>query len=378
MLRSVGVLVFSISLLSSFGSVYGQDVSAVTNKTADLKTFVVATETKSDSVIAVPPAKSVTFGLKGDKYEPGADAVDLPSWLGKQAAVNGLESAGLQPWHIVVRYDQFDEEGDNVHSGVYEEFWAGPRKYKRIYKSDNFNQTDYANDKGLYRSGDQKWPDRTQSQIRAEVVAPFYYGATLTQGFHARIMERSFSSYNFQCLLIERDQRSSDPAQYCFEPGISVLRYSRGLGWDQTVYNDIVSFQGRNPARRVDVTAGGKRYLELRVETLELIPNIVEADFVPSPEAAGPIGGRITDVSLRPINSSSFPQWPASLRGQHTTVTVRIVIGKDGHVLNARGISGPSEAYKACEDAVRKWVFQPFFVLDQPVEVEQNVEFRFN
>jgi len=41
-------------------------------------------------------------------------------------------------------YDQFDEDGDNIHSGVDEEFWAGPKKYRRIYKSDNLNQTDYA------------------------------------------------------------------------------------------------------------------------------------------------------------------------------------------------------------------------------------------
>ena len=60
---------------------------------------------------------------------------------------NGMQSADLQPWHIVVTYDQFDEDGDNVHSGVYEEYWAGAKKYKRIYKSDNLNETDYATEK---------------------------------------------------------------------------------------------------------------------------------------------------------------------------------------------------------------------------------------
>jgi hypothetical protein len=370
------VLLFSILAGSSLAMGHAQEGSPVVNHTDGLKTLVVAAEEKSDSLIVVPPATSVHFSPRSEKKAAGADAVDLPSWLSKEAGLNGLESTDLSPWHIVVTYDQFDEDGDNIHSGVYEEYWVGPKKYKRIYKSDNFNQTDYATDKGLYRRGDQKWPDRTQSQIRAEVVAPFYYGATLQQGFHARIMERSFSGNRFQCVLIERDQVISDPTQYCFEPGVSALRYSRGLGWNQTVYNDIVSFQGRNLARRVDVTDGGKRYLDLRVETVELIQNIVEADFVPPPEAAGPMGGRVSDVSLRPVSTSGFPRWPASLRGQHVAVTVRIVIGKDGHVLKARGVSGPPEAYKACEDAVRNWVYPPFLVLDRPVEVEQNVEFH--
>jgi hypothetical protein len=77
-------------------------------------------------------------------------------------------------------------------------------------------------------------------------------------------------------------------------------------------------------------------------------------------------------VPLMPTKTS-FPQWPASLRGQHFTVAVEIVIGKDGHVVSAPGVSGPSEGYKACEDSLRKWVFPSYFVLDKPGEVEEKV-----
>jgi len=185
----------------------------------------------------------VSVNLKSEKKPAGADAVDLPNWLTKQAALNGLQSTDLRPWHIVVTYDQFDEDGDNVHSGVYEEYWAGAKKYKRIYKSDNLNQTDYATDKGLFRHGDQQWPDRAQLQVRAEVIAPFSYADTL-QGFHGRNVERTFSGYKLQCVLIERDSGISDPTQYCFEPDSPILRYNRGWGWFQTVYNRIVPFQG--------------------------------------------------------------------------------------------------------------------------------------
>jgi outer membrane biosynthesis protein TonB len=59
-------------------------------------------------------------------------------------------------------------------------------------------------------------------------------------------------------------------------------------------------------------------------------------------------------------------------------VTLEIVIGKDGRVASAHAISGPPEAYKASEDAVRKWIFKPYLVLDKPVEVEQRVEFSNN
>jgi hypothetical protein len=375
--RFVAIVLFSTLSLCSVTDVYAQESRPTTeNLIENLKTIVVATEAKPDSEIAVPPATSVRFYPKGEKNPAGADAVDLPAWLRKEEALNGLESAGLLPWHIVVTYDQFDEDGDNVHSGVYEEYWAGPKKYKRVYKSDNLNQTDYATDKGLHRQGDQQWPDRAQTQVRAEIVAPFYYGASL-EGFHGRNVERILSGYKLQCVLIEKDTSTSDPTQYCLEPDSSILRYSRGLGWFQTVYNQIVAFQGRNIGREVDVTDGGKAYLKLHVDKIEAIPHVEDAMFTPPSDVAGPFGDRISGVVAQPaqaVNMSIFPKWPASLRGQHFAVTVQIVIGKDGHVIKAHALSGPRDGYKACEDAVRKWIFKPFLVLDKPVEVEQKVE----
>jgi hypothetical protein len=35
----------------------------------------------------------------------------------------------LQPWHLVLTYDEFDEDGDNVNSGVYDEVWWSARYF---------------------------------------------------------------------------------------------------------------------------------------------------------------------------------------------------------------------------------------------------------
>ena len=176
--RPAHVLQFLISVASFLTLACAQDAPAI-NQTGKLKTLVVATEAKADSTIAIPPIASVTVNPNKDKSSAGADAVDLTKWLSKEAALNGLQSTDLQPWHIIVTYDEFDEDGDNVHSGSYEEYWAGARKFRRIYKSDKLNQTDFATEKGLYRLGDQQWPDRAQLQVRSEIVDPFSYAATL-------------------------------------------------------------------------------------------------------------------------------------------------------------------------------------------------------
>jgi hypothetical protein len=373
--RPLPFILCSFLTVSSLGVVHAQEAPPTPARgIGDLKTVVVATDTKSDSVIAVPPMRSATFTFKRENEKEGAEDARLSGWLSKQKTVNGLESPDLLlPWHVVVTYDQFDEDGDNVHSGVYEEYWVGPKKYKRSYKSDNFNQTDYATDKGLYRYGDQAWPSRAQLQIRAEVVDPFSYAGTL-QGYHERSVERSFSGYTLRCTLIEGNSGISDPTQYCFEPDRPILRYSHGDGWFQTVYNQILPFQGRNLAREVDVTDGGKPYLKLRVERAELISKVDDAAFIPPRDAVALVSERIAGVTVTPVNMSSMAQWPVSLRSQHFIVRLEIVIGKNGHVISARGVSGPPEGFKACEDAARKWVFKPYLVLGKPVEVEQKVE----
>jgi hypothetical protein len=363
-----------LTLLLSSSAAHGQKPATVNG--SELKTIVVAPRA-SQSVITVPPATSVRFSLS-EPSTSGRGNVDLPNWLNEQTTLDGLQSGALGPWHIVVTYDQFDEDGDNVHSGTYEEYWAGPQKYKRVYETDDFHQTDYATDKGLFRSGDQHWPDRAQSYVRSEIVDPFSYATTFPDA-HARKVERTFNRYKLDCLVIEDKVALSDPPQYCFEPNSSILRYSRGKGWNQTAYNQIVIFQGRDVAQDVNVTDGGKPYLKLRVETLELIPKLDDSAFQPPPGAV-PIGDRVSGVIDDPISTrvANFPQLPASLRGQRVEVTVEIIIGKDGHVVSARGIAGPPEAYKACEDSVRQWVYRPFLVLNRPVEVVQRSGCTYN
>ena len=72
---------------------------------------------------------------------------------------------------------------------------------------------------------------------------------------------------------------------FCFEPNTLVLRLAkeghgcRNFVWDQTVYDNIVNFQGRYIAHDVQVTRGGKLFLKLHVEKLASIAQIGKTDF---------------------------------------------------------------------------------------------------
>jgi hypothetical protein len=336
-----------------------------------LKVVITPPSASSDSVIAVPPESSWggSFNLTSEASKQ--KSTDFADWLRKETAINGLQSGNLQPWHIVITYDQFDEDGDNVHSGTIDELWTGPKKYKINYKSDNFNQTDYATDQGLFRLGDQRWANPAETQAREEVIDPFHYAATL-QDVSTKDAERMFGKNSLDCVqMVNPPGKMTSPTQYCFDHNGAALRYSWGSGWDQTAYNDVVSFQERNLPRDVDVTHGGKPFLKLHVQTIELISQVNEKDFIPASDAVALSGQRLTGVSLKPLKTSL--EWPDSMREEHFQVAVEIIVGKDGHVLSAHATSGPSNAYKAAESSAKKWIFQPYRVLGEPFEVETKI-----
>jgi len=378
MRQNIGILAKMLLICCINAGLKAQTDQPGADRSRQLRVVVTALPS-TDSVLAVPPDTSwtTTISFKAASPEKAADPASLSAWLRDESVLNGLSAGDVHPWHIVIAYDEFDGDGDNSNSGVFEEFWAGPKRFKRIYKSDNLNQTDYATDHGLFRVGDQRWPSRAELQVRSEIIEPFAYAASL-QGVLPSVIERSFGTHVLDCFVMRNGSGGiSIPAQYCFENKGALLRYVRGFGWFQTAYNDIISFQGRNIARDVEVTDGGKPFLKLRVKTVEAIEHLDDTDIVPPSDATGLSGHVVTGVAVRPIKQP-FPEWPDALRRDHFKVEVQVVIGKDGRVVSAHAVAGPANAYKAAEETVRKWVFQPYLVLGEPVEVESKVQLQNN
>jgi hypothetical protein len=302
------------------------------------------------------------------------DPSNLQAWLDARRNENGLSSLDLHPWHIVITYDQFDQDGDNVHSGVVEEFWGGPQRSRISFKSDELNQTDFGTERGVYRAGDQRWQNRNESEVRSAVIDPFANAAML-QGFRVTPIERTFGDHTLRCDVFERTSGGiNSPNQYCYDTKDSALRYVRGPGWWQIAYNDVVSFQGRFVARNVEVTDGGHSLIKLRVTKLETLDHVDESEFAPTADAVNLSGSRVSGVSMTPLKA--VPIDASSVSGlSKFEVVVQIVIGKDGRVIEAKAISGPKEAYKAAESAGRKWVYLPYLVGGQPAEVETKITF---
>jgi protein TonB len=61
-------------------------------------------------------------------------------------------------------------------------------------------------------------------------------------------------------------------------------------------------------------------------------------------------------------------------------VLLKAVIGKDGRIVivEARAIGGPPMLQQASIDAVRKWVYEPYLLDGEPIEVETEINVVFS
>jgi hypothetical protein len=304
------------------------------------------------------------------------------------AQVNGLEAAGLKPWHILVSYDKFDEDGDNVDSGTYEEFWLSPKQYRLSFTSHDFTQTDFATETGLYRTGDLKWPGELQTRVRDEFLRPMFRELNLQFSRPEKKM-RDFGKVQLPCVMLRSTSGNmvnsdSGLAAFCFEPNSLILRYSKGgmasgTIWDQIVYDKIVRFQGRYVASDVQVKRGGKQFLKLHLESLEPISQPNPADLIPPPTATVvdanpiPVDGRV--LTLDYLIHQEFPQYPKSIRPPGGEAVMTYKINKEGRVEAMQFLEGNSQMQKGLEQALKKFVYRPFLVRGEPVDVEVKQKF---
>ncbi len=73
--------------------------------------------------------------------------------------------------------------------------------------------------------------------------------------------------------------------------------------------------------------------------------------------------------------SKVAPVYPAVAKaaGIEGTVLLNAVIAKDGHMKNLQVISGPAMLQQSSMDAVKQWVYKPYLLKGEPVEVETQI-----
>jgi hypothetical protein len=216
-----------------------------------------------------------------------------PAGMMKTAAdLNGLEGGNIKPWHLKATFQLYNDDGKPSEQGTYEEYWAGPHKYKRIYISPSFTQTEWAIENGHhYRTGARYPRPHLLALVRSQLLAPLpseeeINNASFTQ-YSVKIKKATYS-----CVSVKRkiEGLKDVPAElfptYCFDNATLALRISMSPGGDQSIANGIASFQSRYLPRAVRVNSFDKPRLDIHMDSLIGLPSVIPSDFDLSPNAA--------------------------------------------------------------------------------------------
>jgi len=69
--------------------------------------------------------------------------------------------------------------------------------------------------------------------------------------------------------------------------------------------------------------------------------------------------------------------YPATARGQHGTVTLHVLIGRDGTVQDAKFLQGSLAFARTAIDGVKQWKFKPYTMNGRPVSVQTLLTLKF-
>ena len=276
---------------------------------------------------------------------PGANTPKDPAALMKAAEeVNGLDDAKLAPWHLKASYQLYDFKGKPTEQGTYEEFWAGPHKYKRIYTSPSFSQSVWATEDGNVRfEGQPGQPTLAFQTLRTKLVSPIPSRQSISDVTLA-IHEQSRGNVKLSCLslLNEVTGLSSPPPElfptYCFSEDKPILRSGTNLGGSQFVANEIVLFQNRYIPKSVQINNYKHPRLTIHLDQLTGLDQTDQPALVPPTQAQRM--EEIEKVEVSQADAQGYavkkvpPVYPATAKYNQVSgmVVILATIGTDGNL----------------------------------------------
>ena len=333
------------------------------------------------SQTATPPAPAAAPAPTA----PTAMPTDPAEIMKLAAEVNGLDSDKLAPWHLKARFQLYDFKGKPTEKGTFEEFWVTPKKYKIIYTSPSFNQTEWATESGrsFLPVGSRDNSD-LRFLIRSRLLNPVKFVEKETFTSH----RETLGNVKMDCVSVKpakTKQKIIEPlpsGTYCFSLNEPILRTVNAEAM-MSVSNGIIRYQNHYLPKSLQITNFKRPYLDLQIESLDSLDSIDQRDFTP-PADAEKEENRPMQVSAQMTRgrlvSTVDPEYPTEARGLRLEgVAVAIVtIGKDGLVLNPY-IRSTSDAMlvRPTLEAVKKYKFSPFLLNGAPVEVEIAIEVKY-
>jgi periplasmic protein TonB len=112
----------------------------------------------------------------------------------------------------------------------------------------------------------------------------------------------------------------------------------------------------------------------------QAISGIMNTANASLPQQAPPQTVKVSQgLSQGLLIKSVQPVYPPSAKQMHVQGAVELManIGKDGSITSVKVLSGPSVLSRAAIDAVKQWKYKPYYLDDQPVEIQTQITVNF-
>lgn len=295
------------------------------------------------------------------------------------ARVNGLGRMD-KPWHLKADYQTFDEDGKPKDQGVFEEWWAGPEKYKISYADTGFHQVDYKNGEKAETLGDSGWATEAREMVRTylndplpnerEVVKEDYSAHNLRVGkVNLRCMEPKSSEHH-------PGLNGAPDVKYCFDLVLPAIRLEDTSSFLLVLFNGTERINGHYLAQQIAVENGNLPIVNIKITSLETLSSAEEAMFAPAPTAVAGPGPRVKAAVIAGNKIGGVdPRYPIEARRDRVQgmVMLEATINKVGDIENLQIVSGPKELRESAFDAVKTWRYKPYLLNGQPVAVRTQV-----
>lgn len=317
--------------------------------------------------------------------------------LNQGMKVTGLAGADAPAYHVKANYTLYDiRTGKETESGTMEAWQSADGVWHREYAEKKNSASEWSTSPTERVS--TKNPRLNLSQLDQQVAQPLLDPLHLAARWPANLeltgQAGTFSGEVLNCVTVTYPVTAAHGMnpdllfpRYCFEAKTGALHVET-TSTVMTAFSAFKTISSRNVASKVEVKPYNRLGAELEITTLEPLAAGSEAMVKPSGKTADfPLAHEPGDPPLVPVNihECEYPMdaQSASISSGtsgdvHGTVSVPVIIEKDGKVKSNGHPSGPPSLTSAAGDCVTGYKFQPYLVDGKPTEVSDTILYNYD
>ncbi|HEY0796782.1 MAG TPA: energy transducer TonB [Acidisarcina sp.] len=332
-------------------------------------------------------------------------AADPSVFMQTATAATSLVAADMNPWHLRAKYQQFGDDGLVKQEGTIEAWFASAEKSKITYSSAGTSHDEYRVDKRDYVTGQARW-SALEETVRGLLLHPLPEESTLPDLVFVE-KDLTLGGLTLQCYY-QGDKVAGFPPQmvltnskgektllspvtwsYCFRDPLPAVRMAQGIHIaegtidSRQTFNEIVRVHDHYLAKSIRLANHGKPWIAVDVEQVDPTLTVDEASLTPPADAKQAPPRRVnvsSGVMEGKIVSRTKPVYPDYARQAHIqgTVVLRALIDKEGKMATLQVVGGPTALQQAALDSAKTWVYKPYLLNGEPVEVETQINVVFS